>query len=268
MPLAILYEDEDLLIVDKPMGLVVHPAYGHTSGTLVNGLLAHAGSLPDAGLAFRPGIVHRLDKDTSGLLVVGKTVEAVANLQEQLKDRTADKRYTLLVHGRIGEDQGLTDRPIGREHHNRQKMSVRADVKPAQTSFQVLDRLGRALQRTRAHARRQLSEDPQHNPADRRREHDRRERPEPRLVEQPAAKSKARNQQRDGEADPGAGAAEGDDRGRDQRPRPAQHRPGREPRAGICRSHRTLSQRQRLSHHYRSERTARSRQAGRRRCAT
>jgi len=97
MPLDILYEDADLLIVDKPMGLVVHPAYGHTSGTLVNGLLAHAGSLPDAGLAFRPGIVHRLDKDTSGLLVVAKTPMALADIQTQFKRGVVTKAYLAIV---------------------------------------------------------------------------------------------------------------------------------------------------------------------------
>jgi 23S rRNA pseudouridine1911/1915/1917 synthase len=142
IPLTILYEDPTMLVIDKPPGLVVHPAPGHEQGTLVNALLARYPELRDATGQLRPGIVHRLDKDTSGVLLIGKTAEAVAYLQEQLKDRSAEKRYTLLVAGNIGEDEGLVDAPIGRDLHNRQKMSVRADGKPAQTSFRVLERFG------------------------------------------------------------------------------------------------------------------------------
>jgi len=142
IPLDVVYEDAAMVVIDKPAGLVVHPAPGHEQGTLVNALLARFPALRDPTGALRPGIVHRLDKDTSGLLVIGKTAEAVTALQEQMKDRSVQKRYTLLLHGRIAEEHGLIDAPIGRDLHNRQRMSVRADGKPAQTSFRVLERLG------------------------------------------------------------------------------------------------------------------------------
>lgn len=142
IPLSVLYEDRAMIVIDKPPGLVVHPAPGHEEGTLVNALLARFPELRDTTGVKRPGIVHRLDKDTSGVLVIGKTAEAVANLQDQLKDRSVSKRYTLLVHGRIAEDEGLIDAPIARDLHNRQKMSVRADGKAAQTGFRVLERFG------------------------------------------------------------------------------------------------------------------------------
>ena len=140
IPLEVVYQDKAMIVIDKPPGLVVHPAPGHEEGTLVNALLARFPELRDPTGQRRPGIVHRLDKDTSGLLVVGKTAEAVANLQEQLKDRSVEKRYTLLVHGQIVEQEGLIDVPLGRDLHNRQKISVRADGKPAQTGFRVLER--------------------------------------------------------------------------------------------------------------------------------
>jgi 23S rRNA pseudouridine1911/1915/1917 synthase len=141
MPLAILYEDAELLIVDKPAGLVVHPAHGHTSGTLVNGLLAHAGSLPDAGLAFRPGIVHRLDKDTSGLLVVAKTPVALADIQTQFKRGVVTKAYLALVAGRPKEDAGVIDLPLGRDPKNRQRMAVVAAGRPSRTHWRVQEEL-------------------------------------------------------------------------------------------------------------------------------
>ncbi len=141
MPLAIVYEDADLLVVDKPAGLVVHPAYGHTSGTLVNGLLAHAGSLPDAGLAFRPGIVHRLDKDTSGLLVVAKTPMALAGIQQQFKRNIVTKAYLALVAGRPRESEGLIDLPLARDPRNRQRMAVVAAGRIARTRWQVQEEL-------------------------------------------------------------------------------------------------------------------------------
>jgi len=142
IPLNVLYEDAAMVVIDKPPGLVVHPAPGHETGTLVNALLARFPELRDPTGQLRPGVVHRLDKDTSGLLVIGKHVGAVAQLQEQMKDRSVEKRYTLLVHGRIVEDDGLIDAPIGRSLHNRQKMSVRADGRPAQTAFRVMERFG------------------------------------------------------------------------------------------------------------------------------
>ena len=140
LPLDVLYEDDAMLVLNKAPGVVVHPAPGHETGTLVNALLARFPELEDPTGERRPGIVHRLDKDTSGLLLIGKTATAVADLQNQLKRRSVAKRYTLLVHGRIVEEQGLIDAPIGRDLHNRQKMSVRADGRPAQTAFQVLER--------------------------------------------------------------------------------------------------------------------------------
>jgi len=140
IPLDVLYEDRAMIVINKPPGLVVHPAPGHEEGTLVNALLARFAELRDPTGEKRPGIVHRLDKDTSGVLVIGKTAEAVANLQDQIKDRSVKKKYTLLVHGQIGEEEGLIDAPIGRELHNRQKMSVRGDGKGAQTGFRVLER--------------------------------------------------------------------------------------------------------------------------------
>jgi 23S rRNA pseudouridine1911/1915/1917 synthase len=140
--LTILYEDDAMVVIDKPAGLVVHPAPGHEQGTLVNALLARFPALRDPTGALRPGIVHRLDKDTSGLLVVGKTADAVARLQAQLKERTVEKLYTLLVHGVIVEERGMIDAPIGRDLRDRQRMSVRADGRPAQTAFTVLERLG------------------------------------------------------------------------------------------------------------------------------
>lgn len=141
MPLQIVYEDDDVLVVDKPAGLVVHPAYGHTSGTLVNGLLAHAGSLPDAGLAFRPGIVHRLDKDTSGLLIVAKTPLALADIQAQFRRNVVVKAYLALVAGRPKEEEGTIDKPLGRDPKNRQRMAVTAAGRVARTHWRVQEEL-------------------------------------------------------------------------------------------------------------------------------
>src|SRR5437763_16643174 len=109
-----------MIVIDKPPGLVVHPAPGHQEGTLVNALLARFPRLRDPTGALRPRIVHRLPKDTSGLRVIGKTAQAAAALQEQVQSRPAEKRYTLLLHGRIGEDEGLVDLPIRRAPHNRE----------------------------------------------------------------------------------------------------------------------------------------------------
>jgi 23S rRNA pseudouridine1911/1915/1917 synthase len=140
IPLDIVYEDEDLIVVNKPAGLVVHPAPGHEEGTLVNALLARFPELRDPTGQMRPGIVHRLDKDTSGLMVVGKTATAMANLQAQFKHHTAVKRYLLLVCGNLGEDKGIIDAPIARDAFNRQRMSVRADGREATTEFSVRER--------------------------------------------------------------------------------------------------------------------------------
>ncbi|MCC7106776.1 MAG: RluA family pseudouridine synthase [Chloroflexi bacterium] len=142
IPLDIIYEDRLTIVVNKPAGLVVHPAPGHEEGTLVNALLARFPELRDPTGELRPGIVHRLDKDTSGLLVIGRTQAAVADLQAQFKSRSVDKRYLALVHGGIADDEGLIDAPIGRDPRNRQKMAVRADGREAQTRFWSVERLG------------------------------------------------------------------------------------------------------------------------------
>jgi 23S rRNA pseudouridine1911/1915/1917 synthase len=140
IPLEILYQDAAMVVVNKPPGLVVHPAPGHESDTLVNALLARYPELQDPTGELRPGIVHRLDKDTSGLIVIGRTVQAVAELQDQMKRRTSIKRYHLLVNGVIHEDEAVIDAPIGRDTRDRQKMSVRADAREAVTRFRVVDR--------------------------------------------------------------------------------------------------------------------------------
>jgi 23S rRNA pseudouridine1911/1915/1917 synthase len=140
--LDVVYEDRVMIVVNKPAGLVVHPAPGHEEGTLVNALLARFPELQDPTGELRPGIVHRLDKDTSGLLVIGRTQAAVADLQAQFKGRSVDKRYLTLVHGGIADDEGLIDAPIGRDLRNRQKMAVRADGREAQSRFRVVERLG------------------------------------------------------------------------------------------------------------------------------
>jgi 23S rRNA pseudouridine1911/1915/1917 synthase len=141
VPFNVVYEDAAMIVVDKPAGVVVHPAPGNERGTLVNGLLARYPELrsPDADL--RPGIVHRLDKDTSGLMVIGRTLVAVANLQKQMQSRSTEKRYLLLVRGGIEEDEGFIDRPIGRDPRNRQRMAVRAEGRVSQTHFWVRERL-------------------------------------------------------------------------------------------------------------------------------
>ena len=124
IPLDIRYEDSDILIVNKPAGMVVHPGTGHESGTLVNALLAHCTDLSGIGNTKRPGIVHRLDKDTSGLLVIAKNDKALLALQEQFKKRTVGKKYLALVHGQIQPATALIDAPIGRDPRQRKKMSV------------------------------------------------------------------------------------------------------------------------------------------------
>jgi len=147
IPLDIRYEDSDILIVNKPSGMVVHPGTGHESGTLVNALLAHCPDLPGIGDTKRPGIVHRLDKYTSGLLVVAKNDEALRFLQQQFKERTVGKKYLALVHGQIQPTSALIDAPIGRDPKQRKKMSVivpgsprasSARARSAQTHYRAL----------------------------------------------------------------------------------------------------------------------------------
>lgn len=141
MDLDIIYEDDDLLVINKPSGLVVHPAPGHYQDTLVNGLLAYSNKLSDINGEFRPGIVHRIDKDTSGLLVVCKNNETHEELANQLSDKTLFRQYLAIVHGEIEEDEGEIIAPIGRDPRDRVKMAVVAkNSKEAQTNFKVLER--------------------------------------------------------------------------------------------------------------------------------
>jgi 23S rRNA pseudouridine1911/1915/1917 synthase len=141
VPFRVVFEDPSMVVLDKPAGVVVHPAPGNESGTLVNGLLARFPELRDASGDLRPGIVHRLDKDTSGLMVVGRTLQATADLQHQMQARETEKRYLLLVRGNIAEDEGLIQAPIARDPRHRQRMAVRPDGRPAETRFFVRERL-------------------------------------------------------------------------------------------------------------------------------
>lgn len=140
--LEIIYEDEDVLVVNKPKGMVVHPAPGHATGTLVNGLMHHCTDLSGINGVMRPGIVHRIDKDTSGLLMVAKNDMAHESLVQQLVDKTVTRRYTALVHGHIPHDKGTIDAPIGRDQKNRQKQAIVDNGKHAVTHFQVTGRFG------------------------------------------------------------------------------------------------------------------------------
>lgn len=140
IPLDIVYEDDDLIVVNKPSGLVVHPAPGHTHGTLVNALLYHCNELSNMNGDIRAGIVHRIDKDTSGLLVVCKNNYAHRILAEQLKDKTTTRTYIAIVTGNISHNLGRIEAPIGRDPSNRQKMAVVPNGKPSVTHFKVLDR--------------------------------------------------------------------------------------------------------------------------------
>jgi 23S rRNA pseudouridine1911/1915/1917 synthase len=143
IPLAIVYEDADLLVINKPAGLVVHPGAGHRTGTLVHALLAHCGpSLSGIGGVRRPGIVHRLDRGTSGLLVVAKHDQAHVALARQLKARTVERRYVALVHGRVAHAAGVIETAIGRDPRDRLRMAVRpAEAgRPAVTRYRVLER--------------------------------------------------------------------------------------------------------------------------------
>ena len=140
IPLDVVYEDDDILIINKPQGMVVHPANGHYSGTLVNALMFMEDSLSSINGVIRPGIVHRIDKDTSGLLCVAKNDNAHHFLAEQLKDHTMAREYMALVRGVIKENSGTVDMPIGRDKNNRQKMAVVKDGKPSTTHFAVVER--------------------------------------------------------------------------------------------------------------------------------
>ena len=140
IPLDIVYEDDDVIVVNKPSGMVVHPSLGNISGTLVNALMNHS-KLSSVNGEFRPGIVHRIDKDTSGLLVVAKNDKAHLFLSEELKDHKIKRTYIALVHGLIKFDTGTVDAPIGRDKNDRKKMCITSvNSKEAITHFKVLDR--------------------------------------------------------------------------------------------------------------------------------
>lgn len=143
IPLDIVYEDDDLIVVNKPQGMVVHPAAGNESGTLVNALMYHCGgSLSAINGVIRPGIVHRIDKDTSGLLVAAKNNEAHLFLSAQLKERKAVRKYIALVNGNIKEDRGTINKPIARHPNDRKKMAVVSGGREAVTNYNVLERYG------------------------------------------------------------------------------------------------------------------------------
>jgi len=137
IPLAVIYEDEDILVIDKPAGLTVHPAPGHPSHTLVNAVLAYCPGLTTSNELVRPGIVHRLDKDTSGLIVIAKNDFAREYLAAQFKSRTVTKRYLVLVKGRLSPEQGMIEAAIGRDPHRRQRMAIVEAGKEAITRYQV-----------------------------------------------------------------------------------------------------------------------------------
>jgi len=143
IPLDILYEDADLLVINKPAGLVVHPAAGHSSGTLVNALLHHCGSLASIGGEQRPGIVHRLDRDTSGIMVVARNDRALTGLMNQFKQRTIHKHYVALVWGHPSPAQGTIETLIGRHRVDRKKMSAQPKTgRAAVTHYELKERLG------------------------------------------------------------------------------------------------------------------------------
>jgi 23S rRNA pseudouridine1911/1915/1917 synthase len=143
IPLDIVYEDHDVVVINKPKGMVVHPSAVHSGGTLVNALLYHCNDLSGINGVERPGIVHRIDKDTSGLLVVAKTDQSHASLVEQLQARDVERKYEAIVHGVIEHENGLIDAPIGRDLKDRQKMGIVDEGKPAITHFKVLHRYER-----------------------------------------------------------------------------------------------------------------------------
>ena len=142
IPLDIAYEDEWLLVVNKPQGMVVHPAPGHRGGTLVNALLDYcAGQLSDLNGVIRPGIVHRIDKDTSGLILVVKDNKIHADIAEKIRRHEIGRTYQAVVYGQVTANQGTIDAPIGRDPRNRQRMAVVSDGKPARTHFKVREQL-------------------------------------------------------------------------------------------------------------------------------
>jgi len=144
IPLDILYQDADIVIVNKPCGLVVHPAAGNEDGTLVNALMYHVKDLSGIGGEMRPGIVHRLDKDTSGLILIAKNDRAHAAMSDQFKARTMEKHYRAVAYGSFKEESGLIDAPIARHPVDRKRMAVVSGGKPSQTEWSVIERLNGA----------------------------------------------------------------------------------------------------------------------------
>ncbi|HHP3969025.1 TPA: RluA family pseudouridine synthase [Streptococcus pyogenes] len=142
IPLDIIYEDDAFAIINKPQGMVVHPSAGHPSGTMVNALMYHIKDLSSINGVVRPGIVHRIDKDTSGLLMVAKTDAAHQALAEELKAKKSLRKYLAIVHGNLPNDRGMIEAPIGRSEKDRKKQAVTAKGKEAVTRFTVLERFG------------------------------------------------------------------------------------------------------------------------------
>ncbi|MBP2644725.1 MAG: rluD 3 [Firmicutes bacterium] len=143
IPIDVLFEDKDVIVVNKARGMVVHPAAGNYQGTLVNALLKHCGDLSGINGEIRPGIVHRLDKDTSGVMIVAKNDAAHIHLAEQIKNRTAGRKYLAIVYGNVQSEDGLIDAPLGRHPIDRKKMAVTFQhSRPAKTKFRVIERFG------------------------------------------------------------------------------------------------------------------------------
>lgn len=142
IPLDIVYQDDDVAVVNKPQGMVVHPSAGHASGTLVNALMHHIKDLSAINGVVRPGIVHRIDKDTSGLLMIAKNDQAHIALADELKAQKSLRKYVAIVHGNLPNDRGMIEAPIGRSEKDRKKQAVTGKGKPAVTRFQVLERFG------------------------------------------------------------------------------------------------------------------------------
>jgi len=142
IPLNIIYEDDDLLVIDKPAGLTVHPAPGHYTHTLVNAILSHFPHLADISDSLRPGIVHRLDKETSGVMLVAKNKSAQLNLINQFKTHSVVKAYLVLVKGHLTPEQGVIEAPIGRDPRNRKRMTVVAKGREARTQYTVVRHIG------------------------------------------------------------------------------------------------------------------------------
>jgi len=138
IPLNIIYENGDLLVVDKPAGLTVHPAPGHPNHTLVNAILSHFPDLADVNDSLRPGVVHRLDKDTSGVMLVAKNRTAQLNLADQFKTHSVFKAYLVLVKGHLTPESGIIEAPMGRDPRNRKRMAVVAEGKEARTEYRVI----------------------------------------------------------------------------------------------------------------------------------